>query len=68
MPIRVHDVAAACQLAMLEVRVRLPLGALGRRTQRQEHTNWYSSAVRRMSRFDSYKPPSLTYGGLKQLP
>src|SRR3954464_2276516 len=23
---RVHDVAAACQLAMLEVRVRLPLG------------------------------------------
>ena len=26
--LRAHDVAAACRLAMAEVRVRLPLGAL----------------------------------------
>ena len=30
--LRAHDVAAACRLAMAEVRVRLPLGALESRT------------------------------------
>src|SRR3954447_10957103 len=38
---------------MLEVRVRLPLGAMGSRTQRLELTNWISSAVNRMSRVRS---------------
>ncbi len=40
---RAHDVAAACRLAMAEVRVQLPLGALaaGRRKA------WYSAGHRR---------------------
>ena len=46
----VHDVAAACYLAMVDVRVQLPLDALGDRTQWQELTNWSSSIPNRTSR------------------
>ena len=42
---------------MVDAGVQIPLDALDDRTQRLELTNWCNSAVNRMSRFDSYKPP-----------